>query len=80
MLEILDLNQVSRKGKAKARKTLKSLSLLFPIEAKHVATFHKSLVDWLIKDDDDEEDQGSEFTVKVEDGHRVLAEHCLKVL
>ena len=80
MLEILGINQASRQGRIKARKTLKSLSLLFPIEAKHVAAFHKSLVDWLIKDDDDKEDQGSELTVKVEDGHRVLAEHCLKVL
>ena len=78
VLEILGINQVSRQGKTKAVKTLKSLSLLFSIETKHVTAFHKSLVDWLIKDDEKEE--GFAFTVNVEDGHRVLAEHCLKVL
>ena len=76
VLQILGLSQTTRQEKKQARKALKSLALLFPVEKKRIYVFHKSLTDWLIED----EDEGHDFIVKLQDGNCVLARQCLKVL
>ena len=78
VLQILGINKGSPEQRKVARKALNSLSLLFPEESNCISAFHKSLADWLIIDEDGVD--GHDFCVKVEDGHRVLAEYCLKVL
>ena len=76
VLQILGLSQTIRQEKKQAHEALKPLALLFPVEEKRISIFHNSLTDWLTQD----EDEGHDFSVKLQDGNRVLARHCLKVL
>ena len=76
VLQILGLSQTTRQQKKPTREALKSLALLFPVKEKHIFVFHKSLTDWLTED----EDEGHDFSVKLQDGNCVLAKYCLKVL
>ena len=78
VLQILGLKQTTRQEKKRAREALKSLGLLFPVVEKHISIFHKSLTDWLTEDGG--KDEGHVFSVKLQDGHFVLAKHCFRVL
>ena len=78
VLQILGITEESREQRMVGRKALNSLSLLFPEEGKCISIFHNSLANWLAIAE--REDDDNDFCVKVADGHRLLAEHCLKVL
>ena len=71
VLQILGINEQDEKEMTLARETLKSLSLLFPIENGYLSVFHKSLADWLTVAKYSHECH--DFSVTVIDGHRILA-------
>ncbi|XP_031555961.1 uncharacterized protein LOC116292746 [Actinia tenebrosa] len=68
-----DIPRAERKAKKDA---LNSLHSLFPVENDNVTAFHKSVVDWLTFREDEEHD----FSVRVEDGNKVLVNQCYDVL
>ena len=78
VLHILGLNGDSHETRKTARMTLRNLSSLFTVHGGHITVFHKSVFDWLTKDRHNSEHH--HFSVKIKDGHHVLAEHCLNYL
>ncbi|XP_031552541.1 uncharacterized protein LOC116289738 [Actinia tenebrosa] len=76
ILRVKSEYDVPREERKKRKDALNSLHWLFPVEGDHVTAFNKSVFDWLIL----QEDEGHEFSVRVEDGEEVLAIQCNDVL
>ena len=69
-------------GVPRSREILERLSQLFPVhDDKRLYIFHKSIADWLTGaapfDDRDDE---SDYFVDRSDGHRMMADACIRVL
>ena len=75
-LQILEVSGSSRQAKKTAREVLSCLSHLFPVHNEHITVFHKSLLEWLLGSEHEEHS----FSVRKNDGHRVLAPLCFQHL
>ena len=99
LLQILGFDEGSRKARKAAQKALNRVSVLLPVQDRHITVFHKSVVDWLVgfkhksgrpcereleeeallKIKRTETFQSHSFSVRVEDGHRLLAQCCVRL-